>query len=187
MGELPKPRVNPAPPFNQVGIDYCGPFYLKEKKFRNRVKVKAYVTVFVCLVVEAVHLELVTDLTTEGFISALRRFISRRGLCQDIYSDNGTNFVGANNVLKELYTTLNDPNQHKLIHDYLSSRRIQWHFIPPQAPHMGGLWEAAVKSFKRHLYHVASTEMLFTYEQFNSLIIEIEAILNSRPRNSYFI
>ncbi|XP_057335449.1 uncharacterized protein LOC130674197 [Microplitis mediator] len=181
MGNLPKPRVNPSRPFSQVGVDYCGPFILKEKKFRNRAQIKSYVAVFVCLAVKAVHLELITDLTSEGFLSALRRFVSRRGLCQDIYSDNGTNFVGANNILRELTDELSTAEAQEKIQGYLTTKGIQWHFIPPQAPHVGGLWEAAVKSFKRLLQHVAGHEMLFTYEQFNTLVIEIEAILNSRP------
>ena len=102
MGDLPKVRVSKAKPFSNVGIDYCGPFFIKEKKHRNQNKVKVYVCVFVCLVVKAIHLEVVRDLTTDGFIAALKRFTSRRGSPKNIFSDNGTNFVGANNQLKEL-------------------------------------------------------------------------------------
>ncbi|XP_044579453.1 uncharacterized protein LOC123261738 [Cotesia glomerata] len=125
MGKLPKARVNIANPFNQVGVDYCGPFLLKEKKFRNRGSIKAYVAVFVCLSVKAVHLELVTDLTSDDFLSALRRFISRRDLCQDIYSDNGTNFVGANNILKEFIEDINTTEVQNKIQGYLSDKGIQ--------------------------------------------------------------
>lgn len=107
MGDLPTPRVKQSHPFNTVGIDYCGPFLIKEKKHRNRNNMKAYVAVFVCLAVKAVHLEVVSDLTTDGFIASFRRFIARRGRCTEIYSDNGSNFVGAGNQLKELYALLN--------------------------------------------------------------------------------
>ncbi|XP_044005869.1 uncharacterized protein LOC122850876 [Aphidius gifuensis] len=101
MGNLPKARVNEAIPFTIVGVDFCGPFLVKEKK-RNRIKVKIYVAVFVCLVIKAVHLEMVSDLTTDCFIAALKRFVARRGYPTDIYSDNGLNFQGANNELIKL-------------------------------------------------------------------------------------
>ncbi|XP_068987944.1 uncharacterized protein [Bombus flavifrons] len=112
MGDLPAARITESRPFTNVGIDYCGPFYIKERKDRNRRKIKTYVAIFVCLAVKAVHIELVSDLTSEAFIAALRRFIARRGFCATIYSDNGTNFVGANNELRELRNLL-QADDHK--------------------------------------------------------------------------
>ncbi|XP_057329854.1 uncharacterized protein LOC130670463 [Microplitis mediator] len=180
MGDLPADRVNFARPFSKVGVDYCGPFLMKEKKFRNRTQIKIYVAIFVCLAVKAVHIEVVTDLTTEAFLAALQRFIGRRGKCSNIYSDNGTNFVGANNSLKELNDLWNDPQHNQRVHDFATHKGIRWHFIPTRAPSFGGLWEAAVKSFKHHLKRAIGTT-LFTYEEFNTIVINIEAILNSRP------
>ena len=97
MGDLPKKRLSLERPFLACGIDYCGPFFMKEKRHRNRNKIKIYVAIFVCFATKAVHIELVSDLTTEAFLAALRKFFSRRGLSSDIYSDNGTNFMGARN------------------------------------------------------------------------------------------
>ena len=180
MGNLPRVRLTQARPFLNVGIDYCGPFYVKEKKFRNRTRVKIYVAIFVCLVVKAVHLEVVSDLTTDGFLAALKRFTARRGNPLNIHSDNGTNFVGANNELRELYALLNSKSHKECCIKSLSDQGIKWHFIPPLSPHFGGIWESAVKCFKHHLTRVV-TDQLFTFEQFNTFVIEVEAILNSRP------
>ncbi|XP_044007558.1 uncharacterized protein LOC122852058 [Aphidius gifuensis] len=182
MADLPENRVNARNLFKNVGIDYCGPFFIKEKKFRNTTKIKIYVCVFVCMSVKAVHLEVVSDLTTDGFLGALRRFIARRGTPVKIYSDNGTNFIGAKNQLKELYNLLNSDEHKHLVHNFTASHipRISWNFIPPLSPHQGGLWESTVKLFKHHLKRVVG-ESLFTYEVFTTFTTEVEGILNSRP------
>ena len=103
MGDLPQERVSCSRPFLNVGVDYCGPLHIKERRFRNRGKLKVYVSIFVCLSTKAVHLELVSDLTTEAFIACLKRFFARRGISKNIYSDNATNFVGASRELSELH------------------------------------------------------------------------------------
>ncbi|XP_050493066.1 uncharacterized protein LOC126874753 [Bombus huntii] len=112
MGDLPEARVTESRPFTNVGVDYCGPFHIKEKRDRDRRQIKVYVAIFVCLAVKAVHTELVDDLTSEAFIAALRRFIARRGYCSTIHSDNGTNFRGASNELRELHDLLQS-DDHK--------------------------------------------------------------------------
>ncbi|XP_017796388.1 PREDICTED: uncharacterized protein LOC108577709 [Habropoda laboriosa] len=180
MGNLPKNRIIQTRPFEAVGIDYCGPFLIKEKKFRNKTKLKCYVVVFVCFATKAIHLELATDLTTESCLGALKRFVARRGKPRHVYSDNGTNFVGAKNEIIQIRALLLSDEYKNRLRQFLTQENIEWHFSPPRSPHFGGLWETVVRSFKKHLHKTIGAAM-FTYEQFYTLIVEIEAILNSRP------
>ncbi|CAK1580987.1 unnamed protein product [Parnassius mnemosyne] len=95
MGNLPSPRVQPTRCFQNVGIDFASPFMVKKSRRRNARTYKAYVCVFVCLAIKAIHLVVVTELSTSAFLAALDRFVSRRGLCTFIVIDCGTNFIGA--------------------------------------------------------------------------------------------
>lgn len=179
MGNLPAARVVPARAFLNCGVDYAGPFLTKEKT-RSHISTKSYVCIFVCFVTKAVHIDLATDLTTDAFLNCFKRFISRRGLCRNIYSDNGKNFVGARNELRELNKLFLDRNFQDEIVDFFSSHHVDWHFIPPHAPHFGGLWESAVKSAKYHMKRVIG-ETRLTFEELYTLLTQIEACMNSRP------
>ncbi|XP_018406148.1 PREDICTED: uncharacterized protein LOC108782372 [Cyphomyrmex costatus] len=132
------------------------------------------------MAVKAVHLEAVSDLTTEAFLNAFKRFISRRGKPTDVYSDNGTNFVGANKELKKCLEIFSQEQERRNIMDYTATEGIKWNLIPARAPHFGGLWESSVKSFKAHFYKTA-TDASMTFEEVSTLVVQIEAILNSRP------
>ncbi|XP_037959451.1 uncharacterized protein LOC119688862 [Teleopsis dalmanni] len=138
MGNLPTDRVTLTKPFFTTLVDYCGPIWI-HYKIRGKKPTKAYLAVFCCFATKAVHLEVVSDLTTEAFIAAIQRFISRRGRCQTIYSDNATNFVGARNQLQELQSTIYSENGKEKIIKTSSNKGIDFKFIPPRAPHFGGL------------------------------------------------
>ena len=180
LGQLPPERITPGSVFDKVGIDYAGPVLIKYGYVRKPTIVKAYICVFVSLSVKAVHLELVTDLTTDAFIACLRRFIARRGLPTLIWSDNGTNFVGASRQLSDVYKFLETQANHQNISGHLASQNIEWRFIPQRAPHFGGLWEAAVKSVKTHLRKILG-EVKMTYEEMSTVLCQIDSTLNSRP------
>ena len=180
MGQLPAERVAPGSVFNKIGVDYAGPIYTKIGSVRKPTIVKSYVAVFVSLTVKAVHLEAVTDLTTEAFLACLRRFVSRRGKPSVIWSDHGTNFVGAARLLTELYQFLRKQEAEEAVTNFCASQGIAWDFIPEKAPHFGGLWEAAVKSMKRHLSRIVG-ETKLNFEELATVLCQIEACLNSRP------
>ncbi|XP_040169767.1 uncharacterized protein LOC120904087 [Anopheles arabiensis] len=179
MGDLPPPRVIASRPFSISGIDYCGPVFVKGAH-RRAVPTKAFVAIFICFTTKAVHIELVSSLTTEAFLAALRRFIGRRGLVSELHSDNGTNFKGASNELNNLYRLLHSDEHQRKMHSWTLERGIDWTFIPPRAPHFGGLWESAVKSAKYHLLRTMGTSS-YTFEDMMTILTEVEGCLNSRP------
>jgi len=122
---------------------------MRTSKGRGHKTLKGFIAVFVCLCTKAVHLKVVSDYTTDAFLAAFRRFVSRRGLCEEVYSDCGTNFVGADRLLRKLLHISSADGRR--IANAAANDGIKWRFNPLSAPHFGGLWEAAVKSAKHHL------------------------------------
>lgn len=177
MADLPTSRVSPTRAFESSAVDFAGPFHVKLYPLRRLQHIKVYLCLFICMATKAVHLEVVTDLTTNAFIASLTRFISRRGLVNHIYCDNATNFIGAARQLHEsVEAVLQDETSQK----YFTDNEISFHFIPPRAPHFGGLWERAVQSAKHHMRRVIGEQVL-TLEEFSTLCCRVEAMLNSRP------
>lgn len=177
MAELPGERIQPGKPFFHTGVDYAGPFELKMISGKGEdVRRKCWIAIFVCLKTRAIHIDVVTDLSSIAFIACYERFIARRGRCLKMHSDNGTSFVGTNKELKralELWT-------QKEMLEHLFNKGTEWRFMTPAAPHQGGIYEAAVKSMKFHLKRIVGQKVL-PFEQFTTLLSQIEAILNSRP------
>lgn len=168
MASLPKDRVQCSRPFTVTGVDFAGPIIIKSG-VRRVSTIKTWIALFICLSTRALHLVIVEDLTSSAFIACLRRFMSRRGKCSKILSDNGTNFIGAQ---KELAPCM------KGIDAQIAKEGIEWYFNPPSAPHFGGLWEAAVKSTRFHLSRMMKKTRL-TLSELNTLLCTIEACINS--------
>ena len=178
MAPLPTVRLAPSRPFISTGVDYAGPLAVRTSKGRGHRSDKGYVAVFVCMVTRAVHLQVVLDYSAPTFLMAFKRFTSRRGLCREVFSDNGTTFKGADSELRRLFHEASSFSQE--VSAAVAIDGTTWHFIPPRTPHFGGLWEAAVKCFKHHLRLVVRDATL-TFEELTTLCAQIEACLNSRP------
>ncbi|XP_065074000.1 uncharacterized protein LOC135698068 [Ochlerotatus camptorhynchus] len=173
MADLPPARLAAfSRPFTHVGVDYFGPV---EVVVGRRVE-KRWAMLATCLTVRAIHIEVVHSLSTSSCIMAIRNFIARRGTPQKIYSDRGTNFIGANRELKQANEAV---NQHELMREFTSSG-IEWVFNPPLSPHMGGSWERLIRTVKNNLMVVCSSKKT-SDEVFRNLLTEVENTVNSRP------
>jgi hypothetical protein len=173
MGQLPEFRLEqPSRPFAVTGVDYFGPMEVTIGRRRE----KRYGVLFTCLSMRAVHLEIAASLTTDSCIMALRRFVARRGCPEKLYSDNGTNFHGAS---EELQNAIKELDSEK-IQAAFSRQGMEWNFIPPSAPHMGGSWERLVRSVKTALTATLH-ERAPREEVLQTLFAEAEFTVNSRP------
>ncbi|GFX55389.1 integrase catalytic domain-containing protein [Trichonephila clavipes] len=132
---------------------------------------------------KTVHIELVSDLTSQAFIAALKRFMARRGKCAKLFSDNGKNFIGASNEIKKLLEIVRSPDEK--LANYLAAEGIEWKFIPARSPNFGGLWEAAIKSCKYHLKRVVNGINL-TYEELLMVTVQMVVLLDSRINCEFF-
>ena len=177
MEDLPKDRFEEAPPFTYCGVDFFWPFAIKER----RSIVKRYGVIFTCLGSRGVHLETANSLTTSSFINALSRFLNRRGPVRNIRSDQGTNFVGASNELKNALKEMDEERISAYLHEN-SCEWIPFQFNVPHASHMGGVWERQIRTVREAI----ETTLMKAGEQlddeaFRTFITEAENIVNSRP------
>ena len=168
---LPRPRVKEAPPFSYTGIDFAGPLYTRETLASSTRKV--WMCLYTCCIVRAVHLDIVTDLTSQAFLRSFRRFTSRRGIPMRVLSDNGKTFTAA---AKSVASILRHPDVQRHFLDV----RVCWQFNVEKAPWWGGVFERMIQSAKRCLRKVIGNSQL-TYEELLTAVIEVEAMLNSRP------
>ena len=174
MADLPEVRAEATPPFTHCGIDCFGPFLVKE----GRREVKKYGLVITCLALRAIHIELLEDLSTDAFILGLRCFIALRGKVRSLYCDRGTNFVGASHELKMGLETLDEGKLGKK----LAEQNCNFHFNPPSASHMGGVWERQIRSIRAVLNGMLTgSASRLDVATLRALLYEVAAVVNSRP------
>lgn len=168
MADMPKERIIPdLPPSTKVGVDYFGPIEVR----RGRATVKRYGVIFICMASRAVHLEAANSLDTDSCVNAIRRFVCRRGQVSSMRSDNGTNFVGAEQELREALAAID----HRKLQGALLQGGIDWRFNTPAASHHGG-----GRMVKKVLFSVLWAQSLDD-ESLHTLLCKVEAILNDRP------
>jgi hypothetical protein len=151
---LPVERVTFTRPFGVCGVDLMGPLTLKDGS-------SVWIALFTCLQMRAVHLELVSGLSEVAMEKAMRRFMSRRGTPDLMWSDHGTNFVALSKTLE-------------------AAGILKWRFIVERAPWWGGVWERLIQSSKRLLKTVLKNQMV-TYEELDTAVTQVESALNKRP------
>ena len=175
MAPLPLSRLKTSlRAFTRTAVDFAGPFITIQGRGKRRMK--RYLCLFTCLATRAVHLEMAFGLDTDSFLNAFYRMTSRRGLPEEMYSDNGTNLKAADKELKSLLSQL-DPERIK---ESVANKGIVWHFNPPLAPHFGGVHESMVKSAKRAINAILGNADI-TDEELMTTIIGAEGLINSRP------
>ncbi|XP_064648771.1 uncharacterized protein LOC135500981 [Lineus longissimus] len=173
MAPLPEERISIAPAFTNVGVDFAGPLFVRVTVGGESTS-KVYICLFSCMVTRAIHLELVETLTTEQFMLALRRMMSRRGRCRMMLSDNAKTFKKASDIVQKIFKKQDD------VRDKLEQEGIRWKFITERAPWHGGFYERMVGSVKRPLKKVLGKSKL-TLIELMTVLTEVEAMVNSRP------
>ena len=177
MSDLPKDRLEETSSFTHVGIDVFGPFYIHDGKNTRRTSAskKIWAIIFVCLPSRAIHLEPLYGMDTSSFRNALSRFISIRGTCRTIRSDQGTNFTCAKKQLESINI--------KQVSSELEADGIQWIMNPPHASHQGGTWERKIGSVRRVLESsiLLINNRCLSRDEFTTFLAESVAIVNNTP------
>ena len=178
VSDLPIDHLQDVPPFENVGLDCFGPFFIKGgRATRNTcASTKIWVLIFVCLPSRAIHLEVLEGLDTSSFINALFRFSAIRGTCRFIRSDQGTNFVGACPLLDNI-------DLNKVSSTIKSKKDITWQMNPPHSSHHGGVWERRIGSVRRVLEGaiLQSGKKCLSRDDFVTLLLESAAVVNNTP------
>ncbi|XP_065152486.1 uncharacterized protein [Paramisgurnus dabryanus] len=181
MSDLPQERTKRASPFEFTTLDLFGPFEVKDA-VKRRTSKKVWGIVFCCMASRAVHADLTDDQSAESFLQAYSRFVALRGHPRKLWSDRGTNFVGAKPALCELHKHL-ACLQSVSIEDVAAKNGTEWKwdFHPADAPHRNGAAEAAVKLLKRAFMSLRGTTGSLTWGELQTLFYQAANLTNERP------
>lgn len=170
MADLPEARLRlNKPVFYSTGVDCFRPMVVKVCRHQE----KHWGIIFKCMTTRAVHLDLLHNMDLDAYLTALRRFIARRGTPAELWLDRKTK--GAERELREAFNDM-----VLALQQHLARQRIRFCFNPPAAPHFGGVWEWDVHSVKSAL-HMRVGLQAVPEEVLLIVLLEVEAILNSKP------
>ena len=175
MAPLPKIRFEMTlHAFSQAAVDFDCPFLTVQGRGKQRHK--QYLCLFTCLASRVFHLEIAFGLDTDPFLNAFYRMVNRRGVPQEMVSDNGRNFVEADKELRSLVEALDkDKIQISTVH-----QGIKWKFNPPLSPYFGGVYEVMIKAAKKPIYGILGNVNI-SDEELMTAFTGAEALINSRP------
>lgn len=162
---LPHDRIKNAEVFEVVGIDLAGPFLLKNGK-------KVWVILYTCAVYRAVHLQVITSISTAEFIKSLHKFVLKFRRPAVIYTDNGTNFKGTHHLFRGL--------DWKLIQEKEKTGEIDWVFNAPTAAWWGGWWERLIRTMKDLLRKEVGRAFI-NQKELHEVLLVVEEVMNNRP------
>ena len=168
-------RLSPAPAWSYTSLDFFGPYVLKGET-NKRARSRGYGVIFNCLLSRAVHLDLATDYSTDGFLLVIRRFISIRGCPIKVWSDRGSQLRSADKTLREIIAGIDV----KAITEFGASKSFDWVFTTPDAPWQNGCAESLIKSVKKALTIVVGDQVL-SFSEMQTVLFESGDLVNGRP------
>ena len=170
--------------FTYVCSDFTGPFSVVVGRSRAR----RWLCIFVCMITTAVRIEVAVDLTASAFINAFRRFLSSSGYrTKFMRTDNGTNYVGANNIIqREKKIALKNLESSTDANCKMDEWDIQWEFGPPEASHHGGLYERQIRTIRHSLESFENLQPRSpTDDEFLTCVKMAEYVMNCRPLTKF--
>ena len=173
MAPLPEERVTFGHPFERIGVDFTGPFWIKEE---DQEEEKVWIVLYVCMLTRAVHCDILKTLSTEVFLLTFRRLVARFGRPKLIWSDNARTFTKSAKEIQALWS----PSSFKKLRNAVLIEGTRWRFISPASPWQGGMYERLVALVKKPLKKVFGSK-IYDYETFRTNVMECEAVVNSRP------